>query len=115
MLIKCSIEQLNFFLRVLLFVISKLTHFSLYSSAPTPAAQAPPPAAAASTPAPSVSTGDRVFASPLARKLAREAGVDLEALRTGEFVVKWGHFCFAGVDVAVIDRVEMKTLFAVLL
>jgi len=50
--------------------------------APAPGAQAPAPvAAAAPTPqAAPVSTGDRVLASPLARKLAEELGVDLSTI-----------------------------------
>ena len=42
-------------------------------AAPTPAPAKPAPAATAAIPA----TGNRVFASPLARRLAKEAGVDL--------------------------------------
>jgi len=50
-------------------------------SAPAPAAAAPaPPKAPAAASAPA-RTGDRVAASPLARKLAREANVDLSSLR----------------------------------
>ena len=45
-------------------------------STPTPVAAAP---AVASTPA-AASTVERLFASPLARKLAREAGIDLDSL-----------------------------------
>ena len=47
------------------------------AAAPTPAAA---PAPAASTPAPAApkaASGDRVFASPLAKRLAKEAGLDL--------------------------------------
>ncbi|QLF70398.1 pyruvate dehydrogenase complex dihydrolipoamide acetyltransferase [Peteryoungia desertarenae] len=44
-----------------------------------PAAAATPATAAASA-APAASTGDRVFASPLARRLAKEAGLDLKAV-----------------------------------
>jgi pyruvate dehydrogenase E2 component (dihydrolipoamide acetyltransferase) len=70
--------------------VSKLASFTLADAgagaAPTsPAASAPatPSASSASTSstsaaaAPSVSTGGRVFASPLARKVAQEKGVDL--------------------------------------
>ena len=64
-------------------------------SAPAPAAPAkaeaaPPPAAgpttsatpapAAAAPAPTVSSGDRVFASPLAKRLASAKGVDLKSM-----------------------------------
>lgn len=55
-------------------------------AAPAPKAEAAPaaaPAPAAATVAPvasSVSTGERVFASPLARRLAKEAGLDLKAV-----------------------------------
>jgi len=43
-----------------------------------PAAAAPAPAASAPAPAaPKAASGDRVFASPLARRLAKEAGLDL--------------------------------------
>ncbi len=38
------------------------------------------PAPAASSVAPAASTGERVFASPLARRLAKEAGLDLKAV-----------------------------------
>ena len=52
--------------------------------APTPAPAAPPPTAApvagaAAPPAPS-RDGERIFASPLARKMAEQAGIDLAAL-----------------------------------
>lgn len=55
-------------------------------AAPAPKAEAAPaasPAPAAATAAPvasAVSTGERVFASPLARRLAKEAGLDLKAV-----------------------------------
>ena len=61
-------------------------------AAPAPAAAAPPPAApqAAAAPAPTAATapapaaaaatGDRVFASPLARRMAQQAGLDLARL-----------------------------------
>lgn len=49
--------------------------------APTPVAPTPAPTPAAApvvpTPVAPVSTGDRVFASPLARKIARESGLDI--------------------------------------
>jgi pyruvate dehydrogenase E2 component (dihydrolipoamide acetyltransferase) len=44
------------------------------------AAPAPKPAAAAPMPAPAAPTGGRVFASPLARRVAREAGIDIARL-----------------------------------
>jgi pyruvate dehydrogenase E2 component (dihydrolipoamide acetyltransferase) len=58
-------------------------------AAPAPKAEAAPAAApapsaatapAATSAAPAASTGERVFASPLARRLAKEAGLDLKAL-----------------------------------
>ena len=52
-------------------------------AAPAPkaeAATAAAPAPAAASAAPAVSSGERVFASPLARRLAREAGLDLKAV-----------------------------------
>lgn len=55
-------------------------------AAPAPKAEAAPaaapaPVAAAAAPvAPAASTGERVFASPLARRLAKEAGLDLKAV-----------------------------------
>ena len=50
-------------------------------AAPAPAsAQAAAPAPAAASAAPAASTGERVFASPLARRLAKEAGLDLKAV-----------------------------------
>jgi len=53
--------------------------------AATPAPAAVPvadkaPAPAPSTPAPVAASGDRVFSSPLARRLANEAGIDLSAV-----------------------------------
>jgi pyruvate dehydrogenase E2 component (dihydrolipoamide acetyltransferase) len=48
---------------------------------PAPAAAPPPAAAAPSTPAPAPSNGDRVFVSPLARRMAAQAGVDLAQLQ----------------------------------
>ncbi|XP_051175324.1 dihydrolipoyllysine-residue acetyltransferase component of pyruvate dehydrogenase complex, mitochondrial isoform X2 [Leptopilina boulardi] len=56
------------------------------SSAPTPAAAPPTPAPAApksapiAPPSPPVSAGDRIFASPLAKKLAAEKGLSLQGL-----------------------------------
>jgi len=56
------------------------------AAAPAPKAEAAPaaapaPVAAAAAPAaPAASTGERVFASPLARRLAKEAGLDLKAV-----------------------------------
>ena len=47
------------------------------AQATQPAANAAP---AASAPAPKAASGDRVFASPLARRLAKEAGLDLTAV-----------------------------------
>jgi len=50
-------------------------------AAPAPAeAPAAAPAPAAASAAPAASTGERVFASPLARRLAKEAGLDLKAV-----------------------------------
>jgi pyruvate dehydrogenase E2 component (dihydrolipoamide acetyltransferase) len=58
-------------------------------AAPAPKAEAAPapaaapvaaPAPAATSAAPAASTGERVFASPLARRLAKEAGLDLKAV-----------------------------------
>ena len=52
-------------------------------AAPAPkaeAATAAAPAPAAASAAPAASSGERVFASPLARRLAREAGLDLKAV-----------------------------------
>ncbi|MHA7968934.1 pyruvate dehydrogenase complex dihydrolipoamide acetyltransferase [Rhizobium sp. CAU 1783] len=52
-------------------------------AAPAPAATPAPvaaPAPAAAAPAPSKSDGSRVFASPLARRLAKESGLDLSAV-----------------------------------
>ena len=47
-------------------------------AADTPAAEAPaPPPAAQAVPAPAPAEGDRVFASPLARRMAKQAGLDL--------------------------------------
>ncbi len=48
------------------------------------ASQAPPPAAATPAPQPAVapaSSGTRVFASPLARRMAKQAGLELAALK----------------------------------
>jgi pyruvate dehydrogenase E2 component (dihydrolipoamide acetyltransferase) len=50
-------------------------------AAPAPAtAAAVAPAPAAASAAPAASSGERVFASPLARRLAKEAGLDLKAV-----------------------------------
>jgi pyruvate dehydrogenase E2 component (dihydrolipoamide acetyltransferase) len=56
-------------------------------AAPAPKAEAAPvsappaaPAPVAASSAPAASSGDRVFASPLARRLAKEAGLDLKAV-----------------------------------
>ena len=58
-------------------------------AAPAPKAEAVPapaatpaasPAPAAASAAPAASSGERVFASPLARRLAKEAGLDLKAV-----------------------------------
>ena len=51
------------------------------ASAPSPAAAAPAPPKAPVAASASARAGDRVAASPLARKLAREANVDLSSLR----------------------------------
>lgn len=54
------------------------------SEAPAPAAApaaAPAPAAAASAAAPARAAGNRPFSSPLARRLAKEAGLDLSAIQ----------------------------------
>ncbi|QCN96878.1 pyruvate dehydrogenase complex dihydrolipoamide acetyltransferase (plasmid) [Azospirillum argentinense] len=56
------------------------------AAAPAPAASAPAPAAApapqaAAAPAPAAQGGGRVFASPLARRLAEQAGLDLKAVK----------------------------------
>lgn len=51
---------------------------------PAPSAPAPPPPPALSSPLPpppSVAQGGRVFASPLAKKIAQEKGIDLAALQ----------------------------------
>ncbi|MBN9310166.1 pyruvate dehydrogenase complex dihydrolipoamide acetyltransferase [Devosia sp.] len=49
------------------------------AAAPTPAAAAPAPPKAAA-PAPAAANGARVFASPLAKRLARDAGIELSAI-----------------------------------
>ena len=58
------------------------------AAAPVPAAAAPVPVAAASAAAPApvaasapAASGSRVFASPLARRIARQAGIDLAAVK----------------------------------
>ncbi|WP_112663373.1 pyruvate dehydrogenase complex dihydrolipoamide acetyltransferase [Microvirga flavescens] len=58
------------------------------SAAPAPKAEAPAPAAvaapAASAPAPApkaAATGARVFASPLAKRIAKDAGIDISAVQ----------------------------------
>ncbi|HMO30414.1 pyruvate dehydrogenase complex dihydrolipoamide acetyltransferase [Enterovirga sp.] len=58
------------------------------SAAPVPKAEAPAPASAPAAPAPkpngvgapAAHAGDRVFASPLARRIAKESGVDLASI-----------------------------------
>jgi pyruvate dehydrogenase E2 component (dihydrolipoamide acetyltransferase) len=47
---------------------------------PAPASAPAPKAAPAATPAPSAASGGRVFASPLAKRLAKEAGIDLSRI-----------------------------------
>ena len=47
------------------------------AAAPAPAAPAQAPAAPAPAAAPAAASGDRVFASPLARRLAKDAGIDI--------------------------------------
>ena len=51
--------------------------------APTPAPAAPPPAAAQAAPAPMANghDTDRVFASPLARRMAKQANIDLSSMK----------------------------------
>ena len=51
------------------------------SSAPAAAAAAAAPVAATTTRAPAMDAGDRVFASPLARRLAQERGITLAHVR----------------------------------
>ncbi|NUB23788.1 pyruvate dehydrogenase complex dihydrolipoamide acetyltransferase [Azospirillum brasilense] len=54
------------------------------AAAPAPAASAPaaaPAPLAAAAPAPAAQGGGRVFASPLARRLAEQAGLDLKAVK----------------------------------
>jgi len=48
--------------------------------APTPAPTPPPAAPPAAAPVAAASSGERVFASPLARKLAKEAGYDISGV-----------------------------------
>ena len=48
--------------------------------APAPKAAAPAPQAAAPKAAPAPSSGDRIKASPLAKRLAKEAGIDLASI-----------------------------------
>ena len=51
------------------------------AAAPAPKAETPAPAAAAPVPAaPKAASGERVFASPLARRIAAEKGLDLAAI-----------------------------------
>ena len=45
--------------------------------APQPQEQAPTPRPAAPAPAPQRTSGERIFASPLARRIARDSGIDL--------------------------------------
>src|SRR5690606_14627088 len=56
------------------------------AAAPAPAAKAAPAEKAAPPPARAdakaeAATGDRIFASPLARRLAKEAGIDLASIK----------------------------------
>src|SRR5437763_7510048 len=48
---------------------------------PPPAPRAQPAPAPAGQPAPQTNGGDRIFASPLARRMAQQAGLDLVAIR----------------------------------
>jgi pyruvate dehydrogenase E2 component (dihydrolipoamide acetyltransferase) len=49
--------------------------------AAAPAAASATPAPAPAAPAPAAKSGDRVFASPLARRMAQQAGIDLKAVQ----------------------------------
>lgn len=51
------------------------------AATPAPVASAPTPAPAAAPAAPSTASGDRVFASPLARRIAADKGIDLSTLK----------------------------------
>ena len=55
------------------------------ATSPQPTSPSPPPPPSASAPAPMsnghAGAGDRVFASPLARRMATQAGIDLSALK----------------------------------
>jgi pyruvate dehydrogenase E2 component (dihydrolipoamide acetyltransferase) len=48
--------------------------------APAPKAEAAPPPVAVTAPAPKAATGDRIIASPLAKRLAAELGIDLAGI-----------------------------------
>ncbi|WP_037449400.1 biotin/lipoyl-containing protein, partial [Sinorhizobium fredii] len=50
------------------------------AAAPAAPAASPAPAAAPAAPAQAAGEGKRVFSSPLARRLAKEAGIDLSAI-----------------------------------
>ncbi|MCH2078597.1 MAG: pyruvate dehydrogenase complex dihydrolipoamide acetyltransferase [Rhodobacteraceae bacterium] len=47
----------------------------------SPAATAPAPTAAPAAPAPAAASGERVFATPLARRIAKDKGLDLTAIK----------------------------------
>ncbi len=76
-------------------------------AAPQAAAPTPPPAAPAAPPmAPAAQTGDRVFASPLARRVAATAGIDIAAV-TGSG--PRGRIVKADVDAAVASGGVKRT------
>ena len=51
------------------------------AKAEAPKAAAPKPAAAPAAPAPAAANGARIFASPLAKRIAKEKGIDLSAVK----------------------------------
>ncbi|KAG5887267.1 hypothetical protein JTB14_015704 [Gonioctena quinquepunctata] len=55
------------------------------AAAPAPSPVPPPPAAAAATPPPAASTGGRVYASPMAKRLAEQRNIRLQGKGTGLF------------------------------
>lgn len=100
---------------------SSFTISSSDASPPTPAAVAEPviaatpvstpvssPTAPTPAPAPVSSSGDRLFASPLARKLAREAGLDLSTLIPALGLVGTG----PGGRVVAADVIRASTMAA---
>lgn len=61
----------------------------IFQVATPPPAAAPSPAPAAAPAAPAAPRKGRVFASPLAKKLAAEKGIDIAQVTGGRALMRW--------------------------